>query len=466
MAATSLRAQVRNQILNVIDVILAKENIDLDALKRSSDEAQSRIQIYEKTVALDKEFEEHFELERSFAQEQAEIEVIRKMYAEIDKGLIESAQLTAAGKFKQAQKKVTFIKKELIQDGLAEQLNKIVAAETESVNKDNINLEVITSEFRKMLIVIVVISILLIFILGLVLTKTVVQRLSQLEEATKQVAAGNFDSVVTIKGTDEIAFLSNAFNQMTASLKEAKLQLSLQQQVLVSASKMSALGEMAGGVAHEINTPLAVIQMRNEQLADMAEAGELDVHELTKITSVIQNTVIRIGKIINGLKNFSRDGSLDALEIVSIQQIVDDTLPLCLERYKNNSVEFKYDPPINPFLIDCRPTQISQVILNLINNSFDAIQDQKTNKWVQIQLQETEDYFELAVVDSGLGISAEDAKKVMNPFFTTKAVGKGTGLGLSISLRIIEAHKGKIFYDSSAVNTRFVIQLPKITKIS
>ena len=107
-----------------------------------------------------------------------------------------------------------------------------------------------------------------------------------------------------------------------------------------------------------------------------------------------------------------------------------------------------------------REAQLAQVLLNLLNNSFDAVEE-ITNKWVSIDVIDKDKKFQIRVTDSGAGIPSEILDKVMYPFFTTKEVGKGTGLGLSISKGIVEEHKGRIFIDPSMQNTCFVIEFDK-----
>jgi signal transduction histidine kinase len=104
--------------------------------------------------------------------------------------------------------------------------------------------------------------------------------------------------------------------------------------------------------------------------------------------------------------------------------------------------------------------QISQVLLNLLNNAFDAVQS-LANKWVRIEVSTGPDLISIAVTDGGRGIPREIAEKAMQPFFTTKPVGKGTGLGLSISNAIAEAHRGRLWIDSRGPNTRIVLSVPR-----
>jgi PAS domain S-box-containing protein len=243
-----------------------------------------------------------------------------------------------------------------------------------------------------------------------------------------------------------------AEKELEKALSEAKSQF-------VIASKMSALGEMAGGVAHEINTPLAVIQMRTDQLLECLREDPLDRETALSAISAVDQTIQRISKIVNGLRSFARDGSNDPMSSCSISKIIDDTFSLCREKFNNNGVQLDY-LSAGDFEIECRPGEISQVLLNFLNNAYDAIQN-CSDKWVKIEAQEVWNYIQINIVDSGSGIPAEIQEKMMQPFFTTKEVGKGTGLGLSISKGIIENHKGRIQIDGSCKNTKFMIFLPK-----
>jgi signal transduction histidine kinase len=110
--------------------------------------------------------------------------------------------------------------------------------------------------------------------------------------------------------------------------------------------------------------------------------------------------------------------------------------------------------------LDCREVQLSQVILNLLNNAFDAISE-LPNKWVHLESRMNEGIIEIRVIDSGSGIPEELREKILQPFFTTKEVGQGTGLGLSISKGIIESHGGTLSIDIKSQNTCFVIQIPQ-----
>jgi signal transduction histidine kinase len=191
--------------------------------------------------------------------------------------------------------------------------------------------------------------------------------------------------------------------ERTKELFKKNEELIRQQEIVASASKMSALGEMAGGIAHEINNPLSIIKMRAEQLKEAGEEGDLDTSLLIETADTIAKTATRMAKIINGLRSFSRDGKNDPFQSATLQTVVEETLDFCKEKFRNHNVNLEVKCPEDPIKIDCRSTQISQVILNLTNNAFDAIQS-LNEKWVKIDLSDHGENVEISITDSGGGI--------------------------------------------------------------
>lgn len=238
------------------------------------------------------------------------------------------------------------------------------------------------------------------------------------------------------------------------------------QKRLIVSNKFVALGEMSGGIAHEINNPLAVILGKTTLLERKLKSENLSIEDLTKDVKKIEQTAERISKIVRGLKNFSRSGEMDPMEPTPVTEILEDVMNICQDRMNHHGVRY-LKPETTDVKINCRQHEISQVILNLLNNSTDAIAALAKNStapidmWVQISIKSAAERIHISITDCGPGIPSSIANKMMDPFFTTKPLGKGTGLGLSISKGIIEAHQGHFYYDPQSKNTRFVIDLPK-----
>lgn len=235
--------------------------------------------------------------------------------------------------------------------------------------------------------------------------------------------------------------------------------------VLVNSARLASLGEMSGGVAHEINNPLAIILAKTSQLKLLVSREPIARDAVLKGLEKIESTGWRISKIVRGMRTFSRDAEGDPFSVVSLKSVIEEALEVCGERFRNNGIDLRLGPQPEGE-IECRPTQISQVLLNLLNNAFDAVQERAAAhpsepRWVEYSAQDNGEYWRILITDSGPGIPPDIAAKIMQPFFTTKGPGKGTGLGLSICRGIVEKHQGRFALDRECSHTRFVIEIPK-----
>lgn len=223
-------------------------------------------------------------------------------------------------------------------------------------------------------------------------------------------------------------------------------------------AQMSSVGEMASGITHEIANPVTIISLCAYRLKTLIEADSQDKNKIHELIARIERMCSRIAKINASMRLASRSGDKDSAIPTSIKTLILDTLEICIDKFQSENVDLRIKEIPN-HIINCRSCQISQVLLNLLNNSRDAVAG-LSEKWVELKVEVEGEFLRVMITDSGKGIPKKVATKMMSPFFTTKTVTNGTGLGLSISREIIREHQGKLYYDSSISNTRFVVELP------
>ncbi len=230
---------------------------------------------------------------------------------------------------------------------------------------------------------------------------------------------------------------------------------------LTQAEKLSSIGLLAAGVAHEVNTPLAVISSYAQMLAKQVRGDERVGPLLDKIT---QQT-FRASEIVNGLLNFSRTSGTAFTEI-DVNTVIRDTLNLLEHQFKTSNVKLEsaLDPALPPILGN--PGKLQQVFLNLFLNAKDAMAGGGTLRVAT----EVNGHVGVSVSDTGSGISPEHVKRIYDPFFTTKSAPRegqrrGTGLGLAVTYGIIQEHAGKIEVESQAgAGTTFYLEFPLVRK--
>jgi C4-dicarboxylate-specific signal transduction histidine kinase len=230
---------------------------------------------------------------------------------------------------------------------------------------------------------------------------------------------------------------------------------------LEASARLSALGMMAGGVAHEINNPLMVIHASAADLLEEAQhEPQIPAEMVVRAMTRVRQTADRIAKIVRSLRTIAREGSKDEFFPVAVGRILEETLEICRERFRANSVRLLL-PAIDANLkVACREVQIAQVLLNLLQNALDAVADQTAERWVRVSVTTSGPTVIFSVTDSGPGIPPAIRPRIMEPFFTTKKIGKGTGLGLSLSVAIAEEHGGKLELRDEDGHTCFALSLP------
>lgn len=330
-----------------------------------------------------------------------------------------------------------------------------------AIETSNTNLLAESNRLRNYSFVIMFAFLIIGILISIYVAYKITNPLKQVIEASKDIANGKDDIRLPTKSSDEIGDLAVAFNSMNDKLKENRKLLIQTQARSSQASKMASLGVLSSGIAHELNNPMATIKTRASTLRRMIGRNDLCSENADESLGVIESTIDRIGKIISGLRAFARDGKQDPFNIVTAKKIIDDTLQFCEEKIKSEGITLEVKYQAEGIEFPCRETQISQVLVNLLNNSRKAV-EKLAEKWIKIAVTDSTESVMISVIDSGSGVSKEDLDRIMDPFFTTNDVGDGMGLGLSISKGIVEDHNGKFYIDRKSKNTKFVIDLPKV----
>ena len=257
-------------------------------------------------------------------------------------------------------------------------------------------------------------------------------------------------------------------HDLIADLTKKNEELVASQQQLIHASRLAAVGEMASGVAHEINNPLAIISTVSRVLS--RRLAKMEIEDDTKgsfedTLKKIDSAVNRIATIVNAMRSYVRKDTSTAIVPVDLNEVISQTMDLCNQSLRKYEIEVLIEGDINtPVLGQTVP--LSQVLHNLVNNAIDHIIELKpenVNPWIHIKIGPStthEGFAEIRVANWGNKISEDVALRIFEPFYTTKDVGKGTGLGLSISHNIMQSFGGSLELDLSQPATTFVILIP------
>lgn len=254
--------------------------------------------------------------------------------------------------------------------------------------------------------------------------------------------------------TGKVVMLSGTC-QDVSDLIHAEEIAKLERSKAIQNSKLASLGELAAGVAHEINNPLAIISGTIQLLPDYVSSPD----KLLQKISTIDRATQRIAKIVLGLKKFSRSSEKSVYRPTKLKDILLESLTLTESKAKRHAVPVELESSSDP-IIHCDEIEVEQVIIILINNGIDAVKN-TPSRWLKLILTEEEQTVVLRCMDSGSGINREVASKLFQPFFTTKAVGQGTGLGLSIAKGILQDHGASIELIENHPHTCFEIRFPK-----
>ena len=288
------------------------------------------------------------------------------------------------------------------------------------------------------------------------LAKGILQPIKQLIFASHQWADGNLDYRVETTQKDEIAELTDTFNMMASSLKERdeRLKEYTHQQIMKS-ERLATLGQLAAGVAHEINNPLGAILMYSHLSLEEMETEDPRRKNLERVAG----EAARCKNIVRGLLDFARQSEPN-VEEADANEILKRTLSLLQNQaqFQNIKITATFSPSLPKAMMDSG--QIQQVFTNIILNAAEAM-DGEGELTVVTRTVNGDEFIEVDFTDTGRGIPRENLEKIFDPFFTTKEVGRGTGLGLAVSFGIIAKHQGTIEVESSSgKGTTFIVRLP------
>jgi two-component system NtrC family sensor kinase len=291
-------------------------------------------------------------------------------------------------------------------------------------------------------------SILLSALIAIPVARSISRPLSDLAQATHQVAEGNWSARVPVYGRGEMGTLAESFNTMVETLQDTNDQL-------VQKEKLASVGQLAAGVAHEINNPLGSVLLYADILC--RETPPDNTQQREDLAMIIKEAT-RCKTIVTDLLNFSRQNEVLAQKTdltTLLQELAEEASKKQL--YAKVKLTTELDPSLP--LIEADPLQLRQAFLNLMNNGAEAMSE-GGELTLRARRGPNAGFVTVEVQDTGTGISDENMKKLFTPFFTTKPIGKGTGLGLAITYGIVKMHQGQINVQSQVgKGTTFTITL-------
>ena len=255
-------------------------------------------------------------------------------------------------------------------------------------------------------------------------------------------------------------FLSRRMVQRIARADREKEMMNEQ---VIEAGKLASVGELAAGIAHEINNPMAIMVEEAGWIEDLLQEEEFqegaNLDEFKRAVKQIKTQGKRCKEITHKLLSFARKTD-PAIKVVQLNDLVEEIVALCEQRAKYSSIHINMNLMSPLPTIHASPSEMQQVLLNLINNAVDAME--KSGGSIDITTRVDGAYVVLDVADTGPGIPQANLARIFDPFFTTKAVGKGTGLGLSICYGIIHKMGGEISVNSAVgIGAVFHIRIPR-----
>ncbi|MCL4503579.1 MAG: HAMP domain-containing histidine kinase [Deltaproteobacteria bacterium] len=281
----------------------------------------------------------------------------------------------------------------------------------------------------------------------LLVSRKILRPLRVIESTTRRIAQGDFNPLPVLDTRDETQRVVEGFNRMVQELEK-------RQDQLVQGKKMSSLGVLTAGIAHQLNNPLNNISTSCQIILEELDEGDKEL--LRRLLTNVEQEVYRARDIVKGLLEFSRVRDF-ALKTVPLEDVVNRSTRLISSQVPPG-IDVVTEIP-DDLILQLDPQRMQEVFLNLLMNATQAVKEPpgeiKISAWTEGR------EAVITVADTGVGIPKEELDRIFDPFFTTKEVGAGTGLGLSIAYGIIEKHHGTISVESKeGEGTRFTIRMP------
>ena len=284
--------------------------------------------------------------------------------------------------------------------------------------------------------------------------------LNKLVSASQEIAQGNLEARVEITSNDELGELANTFNFMAAALKERDERLKeYARKKMMESERLALIGQLAAGVAHELNNPLQGIVAYSHLLLEKMPCENSNTDSVKKIVTQAN----RCRDIIRGLLDFSRQRKPDKT-LCNLNSVIEECISLLENQaiFHNIHIEKAFEKNLPMAVID--PAQMERVFMNILINAAEAMEGSGLLT-LTTRSDPVHKFIELEFTDTGHGIPEQDLENIFDPFFTTKEVGKGTGLGLAISYGVVKEHKGTISVESEVgQGTTFIVRLPVVAE--
>jgi len=276
---------------------------------------------------------------------------------------------------------------------------------------------------------------------------SITKPIKKLQIFTREVGKGEINSRIIIKKPQEIVNLANAFNKMLDDLNESQLKI-------LQMDRMASIGELAGGIAHEINNPLTGILGQAQLLLEKLPQD----HQYRPTIEKIENAAQRCRTIVRSLLDFARDKDYK-FRPAEIHELINKTIELIETEITSKKIHIEKYIPDNLPKVNVSTGHIQQVFLNIITNAIYAMPNGGN---LYIKVDRENNFLKISFRDTGIGIKKEHLPHIFDPFFTTKDIGKGAGLGLSVSYGIIKKHNGEIIAISEGENkgAEFIVKIP------